>query len=163
MKIPIVNREDEVITSKERGEVNYSVDIFRTASLWITNSNGDVLLAQRKHDKKVDPGKWAEAVGGTVEGEDSYFDTVIREAEEELGLTGLVIEQGPKQFITTPCEYFVQWYTATIDAPTESFIIQLEEVEQVAWISREKLNRELQDTPEKYIEAMPEIVSLFSK
>lgn len=52
---------------KSRDDIDYSKDIFRTASLWITNSNGDILLAQRKFDKKVDPGKWAEAVVGTVE------------------------------------------------------------------------------------------------
>jgi isopentenyldiphosphate isomerase len=125
MKLPIVDENDHIIGYKERGALD-SKDIFRTASLWITNSNDDVLLAQRKYDKKVDPGKWAEAVGGTVEGGDSYSDTIIREAEEELGLTGLKIEQGPKQFITTPCEYFVQWYTTTVDAPIESFIIQPE-------------------------------------
>jgi len=161
MKLPIVDRDDKLIGYKDRDEINYTADIFRTASLWVTNSNGDVLFAQRRHDKKVDPGKWAEAVGGTVEGEDSYFDTVMREAEEELGLIHLQIKEGPKQFITTPCKYFVQWYTVVIDKPIESFVIQQEEVEQIAWISREQLVKELSDTPEKYIEALPEILALF--
>jgi isopentenyldiphosphate isomerase len=86
MKIPIVNEKDEIIDYKARTDISFEKDIFRTASLWITNSKGEVLLARRKFDKKVDPGKWAEAVGGTVEGDDSYEDTVIREAEEELGI-----------------------------------------------------------------------------
>lgn len=163
MKIPIVSKDDQILGYKERSEIDFSADIFRTASLWITNSQGDVLLAQRKNTKRVDPGKWAEAVGGTVEGEDSYLDTVIREAEEELGLTGLAtVKKGPKQFITTPGSYFVQWYTIVLDLPIEAFVIQPEEVEQVAWISRASLEKELQKTPEKYIEAMPAIVALFS-
>ncbi|HET6746541.1 MAG TPA: NUDIX domain-containing protein [Candidatus Saccharimonadales bacterium] len=161
MKIPIVDKDDHIIVYKEREEVDYSSDIFRTASLWITNNRGDILLAQRKFDKKVDPGKWAEAVGGTVEGEDSYVDTVLREAEEELGLSGVIVKEGPKQFITSPCDYFVQWYSATVDLPIEAFTIQREEVEQIAWIPRSQLLEELRHNPEKYIQVMPEILALF--
>lgn len=108
MQILLVNEQDEIIGSKERAGLDYTKDTFRTASLWITNSDGDVLLAQRKMDKKIDPGKWAEAVGGTVEGDDSYEETIIREAAEELGLSDIEITLGPKQFIDNSARYFVQ-------------------------------------------------------
>lgn len=160
MLLPIVTRDDEIISYKERAAIDYENDIFRTASLWVTNTDGDVLLAQRKFDKKVDPGKWAEAVGGTVEGKDTYEETVIREAEEELGLRNLTIKKGPKQLITTPCTYFVQWYKATIDVATE-LTIQEEEVERVAWIPYEVLQKETRQSSEKYIDAMASIVDLF--
>lgn len=160
MLLPIVTRDDEIIGYKERAELDYENDIFRTASLWVTNVNGDVLLAQRKLDKKVDPGKWAEAVGGTVEGEDSYEETVVREAEEELGLKNLTITKGPKQLITTPCTYFVQWYETTLDDTTE-LTIQEAEIEQVAWIPYEALRSETRHPSAKYIDAMASIVDLF--
>lgn len=35
--------------------------------------------------KRTDPGKWAEAIGGTVRGDDDYESTIYREAEE-LGI-----------------------------------------------------------------------------
>jgi isopentenyldiphosphate isomerase len=162
MLIPIVDKNDTVITHKERSDIDFGKDIFRTASLWITNPRGDILLAQRTLTKKVDPGKWAEAVGGTVEGDDSYETTVLREAEEELGITGLRITLGPKQLITTPCSYFVQWYSVVIDKDIRDFTIQTDEVEQIAWIPRAQLNKELTDTPHKYIEAMGSIVELFT-
>lgn len=162
MTVPIVDREDQIIGYKDRSDIDFSSDIFRTASLWITNSKGDVLLAQRKLDKKVDPGKWAEAVGGTVEGSDTYESTVIREAEEELGLRNLSIELGPKQFITTPCCYFVQWYKVVLDFDISDFKIQPEEVEQIAWLSHAQLDKELQTLPHKYIDAMRSFVDLFS-
>lgn len=163
MQIPLVNDKDEIIGKKDRAEIDYTRDIFRTASLWITNSKGEVLLAQRKFDKKVDPGKWGEAVGGTVEGNDSYEETVVREAEEELGLTEITPNIGPKQFITVPCRYFVQWYEVTLDEPIEAFTIQPEEVEQVAWIPLSQLREELQNTPEKYISEMKAILALFER
>ena len=161
MNIPIVTKDDTIIGYKERAKIDLTKDIFRTASVWITNSHGDVLLAQRKLTKRVNPGVWAEAVGGTVEGDDSYELTAIREAEEELGIADIKLTLGPKQLITTPCRYFVQWYTAVIDKDITSFVIQSEEVEQIAWVPRAQLETELTEYPEKYIEAMAEIARLF--
>lgn len=162
MQIPIVNENDEIIGSKDRALLNYSTDIFRTASLWVTNSDGDVLLAQRKMNKKLDPGKWAEAVGGTVEGDDSYEATVIREAGEELGLRDIRTHPGPKQYIDSSAKCFVQWYTLVLDLPIEAFSIQGEEVESITWMPMDQLKQELNDTPEKYIPSMKDIVQLFS-
>lgn len=160
MNIPIVNRHDHIIGSKPRAELDFSKDIFRTASLWITNLQGDILLAQRKFDKKVDPGKWAEAVGGTVEGNDSYQQTVLREAKEEIGLDVTNMTPGPKQLITTPCTYFVQWFKVVVDKPIDTFTIQQEELEQLAWVPKAQLQQELKTNPTKYIDVLPEIVRL---
>lgn len=164
MAVPIVNRNDEIIGHKQRAELDYAVDIVRSASLWITNSKGDILLAQRKFDKRTDPGKWAEAVGGTVEGQDSYESTAYREAEEELGISGVTFALGPKQFVEgPPASYFVQWYYVTLDWPIEKFAPQEEEVEQIAWWSPELLARDMSEHPEKYIDALPGMIGLLKK
>lgn len=161
MNIPVVNEKDEIIEYKERADVDPTVDIVRSASLWITNSNGDILLAQRQFTKRSNPGKWSEAVGGTVEGDDDYESTMLREAKEEIGISVERYEIGPKQFVSSPTKYFVQWYTAVIDAPIETFSIQEEELEQVAWISKEQFVKELNDSPEKYIDEIQDIAHLF--
>jgi len=163
MSIPVVNEKDEVIGHKDRADIHSSLDIVRSASLWITNRNGDILLAQRKFTKRSNPGKWSEAVGGTVEGDDSYESTMLREAEEEIGLKVSSYEIGPKQYIHSPTKYFVQWYHTVINEPIEVFRIQEEELEQLAWISEEQFINELKDTPEKYISEMQEIARLFIK
>jgi isopentenyldiphosphate isomerase len=163
MSIPVVNQKDEVVGRKDRNDVNPTIDIVRSASLWITNSNGDILLAQRKFTKRNNPGKWSEAVGGTVEGNDDYESTMLREAEEEIGLVVDSYEIGPKQYVDSPAKYFVQWYTTVIDKPVEVFMVQEEELEQLAWISEKQFIQELQDTPEKYIDEMQDIARLFVK
>lgn len=164
MMVPIVNRDDEIIGYKQRAELDYAVDIVRSASLWITNSRGEFLLAQRKFDKRTDPGKWAEAVGGTVEDQDSYEATAYREADEELGITGVPFVLGPKQFVEGPsASYFVQWYYVTLDWPIEKFVPQEEEVEQIAWWNPELLAKDMADHPEKYIDALPGMVELLRK
>lgn len=161
--IQLVSDQDEVIGCKNREDLDTSTDIFQTTSLWITNGRNEVLLAQRKLDKRIDPGKWAEAVGGTVECEDDYEATIIREAEEELGLKTFELKPGPKQFITTPCRYFVQWYIATIDESVGYFTPQEEEVEQIQWVPLDQLVSDLQKNSDEYIEVMTDIVKLFDK
>lgn len=161
MKVPVVNEKDEVIGYKERADIDSARDIVRSASLWITNGRGDVLLAQRKLTKRNNPGKWSEAVGGTVEGRDSYESTMLREAQEEIGLSVDNYEVGPKQYIDSPTRYFVQWYTATVDKPIEAFQPQAEELEQLAWVSTEQFIEELKSNPEKYIDEMQAIAGLF--
>ena len=161
MKITIVNKNDEVIAYKERADLDVDKDIVRSASLWITNSKGEILLAQRKFDKRTDPGKWAEAVGGTVDNEDSYEDTVYREADEELGVKNEMFTIGPKQFVAgPPANYFVQWYYAVLDWPIEKFVPQVSEVEQIAWWSPDALERDMDEHPEKYIDALPVMLRL---
>ncbi len=161
--IPVVNPNDEVIGYKNRADINYDVDIVRSASLWITNPRGDILLAQRKFTKRNNPGKWSEAVGGTVEGNDTYESTMLREAKEEIDYTVTYYKIGPKQYIDAPTKYFVQWYTAVVDKPIDEFHAQQEEVEQLAWISEAQFVQELKEHPEKYIDEMQAIAHLFIK
>lgn len=162
MSIPVVNEKDEIIGYKERTDINSAIDIVRSASLWITNRNGDILLAQRKLTKRNSPGKWSEAVGGTVEGEDDYESTMLRETKEEIGIAIESYEVGPKQYVSSPTKYFVQWYKAVIDKPIDAFKAQEEELEQLAWISEAQFVKELKDTPQKYIDEMQDIARLFT-
>ncbi len=164
IKIPVVNGHDEVIGYKLREELDVENDIVRSASLWITNGRGEVLLAQRKLTKRTDPGKWAEAVGGTVDGEDSYEQTVYREAEEELAIKGEKFALGPKLYVAgPPNNYFVQWYYLTLDWPIQNFTLQESEVEQIAWWNVNDLRRDMQTHPEAYIGALPEFVAVLTK
>jgi isopentenyldiphosphate isomerase len=146
----IVSDKDEVIGYKERGTLEQS-DIYRVSALWVTNSRGDILLAQRKFTKSHDPGKWGPAVAGTVEEDETYEQNIYKEAEEEIGLKGVKFAKGPKVRIHGEHNYFDQWYTAIVDKPAKEFTIQEEEVEQVKWFTRKELDRELQDHPEWYL------------
>jgi 16S rRNA (adenine1518-N6/adenine1519-N6)-dimethyltransferase len=57
------------------------------AILWIVNEEGEILLAQRAHHKAQDPGVWGTAAAGKLEPGESFDDAIVRETEEELGLT----------------------------------------------------------------------------
>lgn len=152
-RIVIVNGEDQVIGYKERGTV-LSEEIYRVAALWITNSSGDVLLAQRQLSKRNDPGKWGPAVAGTVDEGETYDSNIHKEAEEEIGLNNIRPVTSKKRRYSGEHNYFCQWYTLVIDKPVDEFIIQPEEVKQVKWFSRDELTKELRDNPGGYLRGL---------
>lgn len=158
MKIQLVNDQDEVIGVKERSELNHPADIYRISALWLTNSKGQTLLAKRAAIKDKDPGKWGPAAAGTIDEGETYDENIYKEAEEELGLTGITFTKGKKMRVTHPRSYFCQWYTATTDRDPSTFTLQEEEVDEVAWVDIAQLKAELKANPEKYVPAMPQIV-----
>lgn len=149
-RIVIVNEQDEIIGHKERGTLVQG-DIYRVSALWVKNSNGDILLAQRAFTKSHDPGKWGPAVAGTVDEGETYEQNIIKETDEEIGLKKITPIPGPKVRASGEYNYFNQWYTLVVDKPAKDFTLQEEEVEQVKWLSRSELEKELRKHPEKYL------------
>ena len=162
-KIQIVNEQDEVIGYKDRTGLDYENNIYRVSALWLTNSKGEVLIAQRAMTKDRNPGKWGPAVAGTVEEGETYESNIEKEIKEEIGLTDVKLKKGPKRSPVLKRNYFVQWFIATIDKDISEFRIQEDEVEKVAWIPLEKLIKDVKTNPSKYLGSMPEIIKLFTK
>ncbi|MEO6761633.1 MAG: NUDIX domain-containing protein [Candidatus Saccharimonadales bacterium] len=154
MKLPIqiVNNDDEFIGLVDRLEADYSKIIYRVSGLWLTNSLGEVLMAQRKFTKRSDPGAWGPAVAGTLDEGETYESNIYKEAEEEIGLTGVKFDLGPKIRVTEPRNYFCQWFTVNLDRPASEFKLQEDEVEAVRWISKGDLVQDITEHPEKYIQ-----------
>lgn len=159
MKIQIVNEKDEIIGTKERSEIDYTTDIYRVSALWITNSLGQALLAKRAATKDKDPSKWGPAVAGTIEEGETYDSNIYKEAEEEIGLTGVEFTKTRKLYTDHPRKAFTQWYTGTVDRKIDDFIRQVEEVDELAWVDTSQIEQDLQSNPDKYIPAMPSVLS----
>ncbi len=153
MKVPIVNEEDEIIEIKSRGDL-LDNDIYRVSALWIVNSKGQILLAKRALSKRKDPGMWGPAVAGTVEENESYEVNIIKEAKEEIGIEGHDFKLGPKTRTINPHNHFTQWFTLVIDEPLDYFKIQKEEVDKIKWFTKEELNREMEENPDKFIKSL---------
>jgi len=161
-KIIIVNKNDEIIGYKERGTLNQS-DIYRVSALWIQNSKGEMLLAQRSFNKKHNPGQWGPAVAGTNDEGESYKSNIIKEAEEEIGLKNYHLKKAFYEFIDGEYKYFVQWFFALVDKEVKEFTIQEEEVEKIKWFSKEELTNEFKSSPEKFLKNMKQIFDFFNK
>jgi isopentenyldiphosphate isomerase len=162
-KVIIVDENDNPIGLKYREDIDYKNDARRCIGIWITNSNDEVLIAQRDFAKDIDPGKWGPAVAGTLEEGDTYESNAYKEMKEEIGVDGHNLILGPKQYSVFPRKYFAQWFYCKLDKPIEDFIVQKDEVVQVAWIKKDKLIKDLKDNPDKYVPSLPKVIDLLLK
>ena len=161
-RIPIVNENDEIISYKERDAVALE-EVYRVSGLWITDSQGRILLAQRAFSKIKDPGKWGSAAAGTVEENETYDSNIRKEAQEELGLKDLDLVKAGKLREHTKYNYFSQWYLAVVDKPLEDFFIQKEEVERIRWFDPAELKKDLTENPDNYLKCISQCLDMFSK
>lgn len=152
-RIIIVNDQDKIIGHKERDTLAQD-DVYRVSALWITNSKGDILLAQRKFTKTHDPGKWGPAVAGTVDEGETYDSNIMKETEEEIGLIDTKPQKTIKRRTSDEYNYFCQWYTLGINKPAHDFIIQEDEVERVKWFTPEELRHNLIERPNDYLKGI---------
>lgn len=150
--IVIVDTNDVPMGVTDRNAVNYETQIYRVSALWLVNTKGDVLIAQRKLTKKKDPGLWGPSVAGTVEQGETYEQNIEKEVSEEIGLNDITLHAVTKTYVDEPRKYFCKWFTATVDwTGTSNFVIQEEEVEAIAWAPYEELLEDYRNSPAKYI------------
>lgn len=159
MQIPIVNENDEIIGYKDR-EDRTPDDIIRTTAIWITDESGNILLQRRKLTKKLNPGKWGQAVGGTVEKDETYESNAYKEMEEEIGVKDVPLTLDRKFYGETKIgKRFCQLYTAQIPRST-TLIPEEAEVEELKWVTKEELNKLLEENPDNFIGLMKELKGL---
>lgn len=150
----IVDSNDHIIGYKPRNQIDFKSDYYRTAALWLVNQKGQVLIAQRHKDKDKHPNKWGPSVAGTLEEGETYESNMYKEAEEEIGLTGIAFRSTTKMKFETPHKHFVQWFFGSCDWPESNFTLQPSEVQQVAWVDTDTLIQDVQANPSKYVPSM---------
>jgi len=152
MRIPIVNKQDEILGYKDRNDTNLN-DIIRVSGVWVYNSQKKVLIAQRSPNKKHEAGKWAPSVGGTVEEGETYLTNAIKEIEEEIGIIAKEkdLTVGVHR-LSANDTFFGQVYFYKTDISTSDFILQEDEVAQVKWISIDELKQWYTKNPQDFIE-----------
>ena len=155
MKIPIVDKDDNVIEYRERSAVDAN-SIYRVSALWVTDTDGRILLARRALNKSHDPGKWGPAVAGTVEEGETYESNIIKEAVEEIGLKDIKPTVGNKKLKKGKWVYFAQEFLLTLPYGFDDFKIDTNEVEEVKWFSVEELKVELKQNPDNFLKGIHE-------
>lgn len=158
MKIPIVNEQDEIIEYKEREDRKLS-DIIRITAIWITDDTGNILLQQRKFDKKVNPNKWGPAASGTIEEGESYESNAYKELEEETGVKGIKLVESKKFFGRTANggRRFAQLYLGKV-SKDQKLIPQESEVQQLKWFSVYEFKKYLSEKPDDFVGIMEDIL-----
>ena len=126
-----------------------------TIHLWLFTNNGEILLQQRSHKKKIYPLLWDVSVAGHIDAGETFIDAVMRETEEEIGLQ---IKSNNLQKIGTFLHEtiynngkikdfeFHQVFITELKVHIKHLIIQEEEVEAVKLVSFEAFETLLKES-----------------
>jgi isopentenyldiphosphate isomerase len=119
---------------KPRGEMHRDGDWHRSFHLWIVKEGTCVLLQRRSKAKDLEPDKLDVSVGGHFRAGEGLKE-VLREADEELGLT---VHPKDLHFVETQrseCFYpgatdrqFQEVYALRCDQPLEDYVLNPQEV-----------------------------------
>lgn len=88
---PLVNEQGEVTGKATRRECHSGSKLLHpVVHLHLFNEAGELYLQKRSMHKDIQPGKWDTAVGGHIDAGECPDEALLREAREELGVTGFL-------------------------------------------------------------------------
>lgn len=128
-----------VIRSKVHNDQLFHEEV----AIWIINSKKELLLERRSLNKALNPGKLSLCAGHVV-GEDSVENTIIREAQEEIGLDITRLNYKYVTVVTRkePHNYcFSHHYILFADIDLKLLKIQKEELSEVIFMDYEEFKQ----------------------
>ena len=123
-----------------RSKVHNEQLFHEEVAIWIINSNQEVLLEKRSINKALNPGRLSLCAGHVV-GDDGVEDTIIREAQEEIGLDITRLNYNYVTVVTRkePHNYcFSHHYVLFADIDLKQLKIQKEELSEVIFMAYEE-------------------------
>ncbi len=159
-KIAIVNDQDEIVGSAEKGEARKQGLMHRITRIFLHDGKGNVLL-QKRHPKAHDsPNKWDFSAAGHVDEGENYEQAAKRELEEELGLKDVPLAFLFKFYTekTVDAEHirrFNEVFLARIDDPT---IVRpnLTELGGIAWFTKSQISDMIRSNPNDFSSSLKE-------
>ncbi|MEV8371179.1 NUDIX domain-containing protein [Kribbella sp. NPDC056861] len=119
----------------------------------VRNGAGEIYVHRRTATKDVYPSHYDFAAGGVVAAGEDPYDAVVRELDEELGITGVELTRLPEgDYADDNTSYHAYLYTCVWEGPVKH---QPEEVAWGAWMSPAELVAKLDEWP-----FMPDTVAL---
>ncbi|MFG2719294.1 NUDIX hydrolase [Streptomyces sp. NPDC048416] len=127
--LDVVDEHDTVTGQARRADVYARNLRHRCVFILVRDAAGRIFVHRRTPDKLVFPSLYDMFVGGVVGAGESYDDAALREAEEELGVSGL---PRPTPLFTFLYENGEQsWWSAVYEVRCELPVRP--QVEEVAW------------------------------
>ncbi|MFI9821944.1 NUDIX hydrolase [Streptomyces sp. NPDC052013] len=128
--LDIVDENDRVTGQAPRGEAYARGLRHRCVFVWVRDAAGRVFVHRRTPGKLVFPSLYDMFVGGVVGAGESYDEAALREAEEELGVSGLPAPRYLFKFLYDDGAGRTWWsavYEVRCDLPVRP------QAEEVAW------------------------------
>jgi isopentenyldiphosphate isomerase len=120
--------------------------------LIVNNDRNKTLLQKRCAEKKLYPNMWDIAVGGHISAGEDDITSAKRELEEELGLNpdNLNLEKVDRitEMLTNngiQSNEYVSIFVVYADIDIKDIKLQVEEVSEAKWVTKEELNKFIVD------------------
>lgn len=143
-KVTVVNEEDVVIGAECLDVVREKGLLCRASRVYLFNEQRQLLM-QRRSDRISLPLQIDQSAAGFVDEGETYAEAAKRELTEELGISGVVLEEVLTSVATSG--FFSGIYRAVVSS-NSTFEINEDEVDSVFWWDIERLEHELVANPE---------------
>lgn len=144
--IDIVDQNDNVIGTAPRKGIHNTSTLHRAAHIFLINSEGKIWLELRAMHCDNYPGHYSSSAAGHISSGEDYLQGAQREAEEELGITGLKLDFQHKFPPTAESmNEFISFYTAK----SESVPVPCEDTECFDLLSPAEINSMIKDGKSK--------------
>jgi isopentenyldiphosphate isomerase len=149
--LDVVDAADRVVGRLPRAEVYARQLIHRCVFVLVRDPGGRIFVHRRTEDKLTYPGVYDMFVGGVVGAGETYDRAALREATEELGVSGLDSPTPLLRFLYHDDTYGAWWsavYELRHDGPVHP---QRSEIAWHGWVCPAELDRmrtELDWTPD---------------
>ncbi|MFD5553332.1 NUDIX hydrolase [Streptomyces sp. NPDC127068] len=138
--LDVVDEQDRVVGRASRGEVYARGLLHRCVFVFVRDPQDRVFVHRRTATKLAFPSQYDMFVGGVVGTGESYATAALREAEEELGVTGLPAPTPLFTFLYRDPETGYGWWSAVHEVRcAEAVRPQVEEVDWHAFLPEEEL------------------------
>jgi len=147
-----VDEQDRETGYMEKMEVHKRGVLHRAFSVMIFNNKGEVLLQKRAKEKYHSPGLWTNSCCSHQRQGEALTEAVARRIREELGISCDCME-------AFKFNYLAQFDNGLIEHEIDHVFIghyngnvfpNKDEVEEIRWISLDKLYKEINEHPEDF-------------
>ncbi|MGW8763768.1 NUDIX domain-containing protein [Streptomyces sp. NPDC055815] len=129
--VDVVDDNDRVVGQAPRGEVHARGLTHRCVFIRVRDAEGRTFVHRRTATKLSYPSLYDMFVGGVVGAGESYDEAALREAEEELGVSGLPRPEPVLTFLFDAGDGDGKWWSAVYEVRCDLPVDP--QVEEVAW------------------------------
>jgi len=163
-KIIFVDTNDELVGTGTREEAWAKGIYVRISRAIIKDEKGRILSQHRSALKKSYPNRWTDSASGHVDEGDTYDSAIVRELEEEIGITTALTFVGKFKSEDEIDDKKIFEFNSIYEGSADSSIeIQLQEseVSEVRWFEVDELKDLMKREPDMFTPGFRETIRRF--